>query len=87
MSLVDQQDRTYSPSADGQAAYESINGTQPDIRNVLGPGESFTTTAIFDIPADIEPAGLKVDHGVWPGRLIIGESSSFFHKRTLLMLK
>ncbi|MGH9762255.1 MAG: hypothetical protein ACREDR_26975 [Blastocatellia bacterium] len=84
--VIDEQDRSYFPSAEGQRAYDAINGVGPAITNKLGPGDSFTTTVIFDIPLNAAQVGLEVQHGFWPGRLIIGESTSFFHKRTLIAL-
>jgi hypothetical protein len=83
---IDQLGRTYLPSAEGQRAYDAVNGKAPAITGELGPGASFTTTQVFDIPGDSGRVWLKVEHGVWPGRLIIGDSNSFFHKSTLMTL-
>jgi hypothetical protein len=83
---VDERGSRYSPSSDGQAAYDAANGKGPAITSELGPGAFFTTTVVFDIPIQVAQLGLKVEHGVWPGRLIIGDSESFFHKSTLIML-
>jgi hypothetical protein len=84
---VDEKGHRYLPSSDGQRAYDDINGTGPAITNKLGPGDSFTTALVFDVPTDTAQVGLEVEHGVWPGRLIISDSSSFFHKPTLIALR
>lgn len=84
---MDEQGRTYAPSPTGQRAYDSINGAGEPLTSLVGPGESFETTVVFDIPVNTAQVGLEIQHGVWPGRLIIGDSASFLHKPTLITLR
>jgi hypothetical protein len=52
----------------------------------LGPGESFRVFLPFLLKAGVEPAGLVVHHGEFPGGVIIGDDQSFLHPPALLRL-
>jgi hypothetical protein len=52
----------------------------------LRPGESYTTTLLFDLPAKAVPASLDLVEEVFPTRLMIGHERSPFHGRALLAL-
>jgi hypothetical protein len=83
--LLDPIGRTYqrSPVAEqrlAQAGQESTPLTHP-----LLPGESYTTTLVFDVPSDITGAKLLIEQaGVPP--LILGQETSLFHGKTYLAL-
>jgi hypothetical protein len=85
--LVDSTGKRYYPSAEGQHAYETARGNSKPLSAILGPGESFSTTRIFDLPPDARDVGLVVVHGEGPGWFIIGDSQSLLHKRTVIRLQ
>jgi len=85
--LEDSQNRTYEVSDAGQRAFEAQNGPAKALFDRLEPGEAFTTVRVFDVPRDTVGLGLVVVHGAFPGCIIIGDSQSFLHKRTLTLLK
>jgi hypothetical protein len=73
-------------AADGrQFAPRAAPGTR-SLRSVLQPGEAFDTGRDFDVPDDAVVVGLDVIHGGWPGRFIIGDRGSLFHKRPLVRI-
>ena len=54
-----------------------------NIRDLLGPGESFSVSLPFALPATARPAGLVIHHGSFPGAIIVGDDQSWLHKPTL----
>jgi hypothetical protein len=84
--LLDDRDRVYQPSAEGQRAFESLNGKSLPLGMRLQPGASFRSVTVFDVPKDAAGIGLVVAHGGWPGRFIVGDSNSLFHKKTVTLL-
>jgi hypothetical protein len=52
----------------------------------LRPGESYTTTFVFDLPPDAKAATLLVNESDWITRLIIGHENSLWHKKTRFQL-
>jgi hypothetical protein len=83
--LIDDRATPYPPSASGQQAYESANGVTRSLSDPIGPGASFRTTRVFDIPDRAHGLGLVLKHA-GPGPLIIGDSQSLFHKPTVVRL-
>jgi hypothetical protein len=55
------------------------------LTDYLGPGESFHALPSFRLPAGARPAGLILHHGDFPGVVIIGDDSSFLHRRALML--
>ena len=86
--LEDQQGVRYSPCgaplAPPVASYPQASGLWHTLSDPLGPGESFIVVLPFALPANRQPAGLVMHHGDgFPGLVIIGEDSSFLHRRPL----
>ncbi len=53
----------------------------------LGPGESVETTRVLEVPAGARSLGLVFTHvGVGPGKFVIGDDESLFHKRTIVRI-
>jgi hypothetical protein len=48
----------------------------------LRPGESYSTTLVFDLPADISNPTLLIREGEFVTHLVIGHENSFLHKKT-----
>lgn len=80
VALEDQQGARYSSCASWLS-----QGTNPPhaLSDPLDPGGSFSVLLPFQFPSAARPAGLIVKHGTFPGMLIIGDDSSFLHRRAL----
>jgi hypothetical protein len=48
----------------------------------LRPGESYSTTLVFDLPADIKNPTLLIHEGEFLTHFVIGHENSFLHKKT-----
>ena len=83
--VVDTTQKRYDVSLDGQSAYESQNGPQPAINQLIQAGMTFTTTLVFRLPTDIK-ANLVITEGGWPTYFIIGDEGSLWHKESLTAL-
>ena len=86
--LLDGMGRSFAPSSEGAAALSRIAGAPGPFSRPLRPGESFTTTLVFDVPQDARGLLLFVTD---PGddlftRLIIDHENSFLHKKIYLAL-
>jgi hypothetical protein len=86
MTVVDDQGRKYSPSVDGQHALEASGGAGTPLAAPLRPGESYTTTVAFDLPADARNPTLLINEGEWVTHLVIGHENSPLHKKTRFQL-
>jgi hypothetical protein len=84
--LLDASGRRYDPSPEGQKALEEAGRAGRPLASYLNPGDSFTHTAAFDLPAGTAPYALVTTHGLFPGYLIIGDSQSFLHKPVILRI-
>ncbi len=85
--LLDSSGRRYDPSPEGQQALEAANLAGQPLNTYLDPDGSFTHTATFDLPAGAKPYALVATHGLFPGRLIIGDSQSFLHKPMIFEIR
>ncbi len=86
LSIVDDQGRVYAPSAGGQRALETAGEAGTVLTTPLRPGESYTTTVAFDLPAEAHNPTLLVHEGEWVTHLIIGHENSPLHKKTRFQL-
>jgi hypothetical protein len=76
--LLDAQGRRWKMSA-------GVNGVELTAR-VTG-GHSVVSEPVFKVAADASGLGLVLTHGRWqPGVLVIGDSDSLLHKRTVVRL-
>jgi len=84
--LVDDAGRRWEPSTAATAAWERSHGNSTPLGRPLRPGESYTTTLVFEAPADA-PARLFVGapRGT-PDDLLIGHENSPFHGKTYFAL-
>jgi hypothetical protein len=64
----------------------NLGFTSTPLTQDLRPGESYTTTLLFDLPAQAIPASLDLVEDAFPTRLMIGHERSPFHGRALLAL-
>jgi hypothetical protein len=88
--------RIHQRAADASVEVENVDGKRyescgggglPNIRDRLGPGESFSVSLPFGLPAGGHPAGLVVHHGAFPGIIIVGDDQSWLHKPTLFRVQ
>ena len=88
--------RIRQSARDAAAMLEDTNGklyqplgymTDKQLTTFLEPGESFPVQIAFQLPPGMQPAGVVIQHGAFPGLIIIGDTQSFLHRQTLLQLK
>ncbi|MBA3804910.1 MAG: hypothetical protein H0X14_04265 [Acidobacteria bacterium] len=87
VTVRDEQGREYSPSLEGQRVLELSKEGGTPLNTPLRPGESYTTTLIFDLPTDISNPVLLLNEGEWMTHLIIGHENSPLHKKTMFLLE
>jgi hypothetical protein len=76
--LVDGQGRRWERSP-------GVNGVQLTTR--VAGGDSVVSEPVFKVAADAAGLGLVLTHGRWqPGVLVIGDSDSLLHKKTVVEL-
>jgi hypothetical protein len=86
LTLIDDQGRKYLPSSEGQRVLEQNNTAGTALSAPLRPGESYTTTVVFDLPADAGNPSLLINDGEWLTHFVIGHENSPFHKLTKFQL-
>lgn len=86
LTLMDEQGRRYSPSAEGQRVLESSPAAGAPLTTPLRPSESYHTTLVFDLPPDVKSPTLLINESDWVTRLIIGHENSPLHKKTRFQL-
>jgi hypothetical protein len=80
--VVDETGNQYFLSAEGQRVLERSQAGGTPITTQLRPSETYTTTFVFDLPADIRNPTLLIREGEAVTRFIIGHENSFLHKKT-----
>ena len=86
LTIVDDQARKYSSSSEAQRALELAGGAGTPLPTPLRPGESYTTTVAFDLPADARNPTLLINEGEWMTHVVIGHENSPLHKKTRFQL-
>lgn len=84
--LLDGSGQRYDVSLGGQAAFEKMNGLQPELTRKLDPQTSLLTIRIFDVRSNATRIALAHRHGSgfpFPGAFIIGEG---FRKPPVILL-
>jgi len=86
VTLLDQAGHAYFPSSRAQAALGLASSDSVSLNQPLRPGESFTTTLVFDIPQSARNLRLLVADPAddWLGRMIVGHESSPLHEKIYL---
>ncbi len=82
LTVVDADGRKYFPSLDGQQAFEQSKDAGTPLTAPLRPGESYTTTLVFDLPTNLRNPTLLINEGEWLTRVVIGHENSPLHKKT-----
>ena len=86
VTLVDDQGRKYFPSAQAQSVLESTQTAGNPLNAPLRPGESYTSTFVFDLPPDVRNPTLLINEGEWLTHFVIGHENSPLHKKTKFQL-
>jgi hypothetical protein len=86
LTLVDERGNKYSPSSEGQRALDAAQSIGKPLTTPLRPGESYTTSLVFDLPADTKPSPLLINEGEWETYLVIGHENSPLHRKTRFQL-
>lgn len=86
LTVIDDQGRQFAPSSEGQRAIEAAGSSGTPLTTPLRPGESYTTTTIFDLPVDATNPTLLINEGEWITHLVIGHENSPLHKKTRFQL-
>lgn len=79
--LVDAAGHTYARSEAGQIALARVEGAQVPLAQSLRPGESYTTSLVFDVPADVRAPELLLTESDPVTHLLIGHENSLLHRR------
>ena len=72
----------YFPSAEAHDLLEKSQTAGTPMTIPLRPSESYSTTLVFDLPADIKNPTLLIREGELVTHLVIGHENSFLHKKT-----
>lgn len=86
LTIMDENSNKYFPSAAGQRALESSHAAGTAITTPLRPSETYTTTFVFDLPADIRSPTLLIREGELVTLFVIGHENSPLHKKTKFQL-
>jgi hypothetical protein len=78
--LVDGAKHAYAPSAAGLSALEAAEGRQTPLTQALRPGESYTTSLVFEVPAGARAAELLLTESSPVTHLLIGHENSLLHR-------
>lgn len=80
--VVSEAGKKYFPSLPGQRALERSGAAGTAITSPLPPGESYKTSFVFDLPADVRNPTLLIHEDDVVTFLIIGHENSLLHKKT-----
>ncbi len=77
--LEDASGRRFAPSAAATRAWENAHGSSVTLTRSLRPGESYTTTFVFEVPPGLSEPRLFLGDPAGPESLMIGHENSPFH--------
>jgi hypothetical protein len=86
IAVMDAHGSVYGSSPEGAAALTSVGGASTPLTTPLRPGESYTTTFVFDLPDDIQAPHLLLTEDSPVTRFLIGHENSFGHAKTRFRL-
>jgi len=85
-TVVDASGKEYEVSEDGRYALEQVQGRSLPLTQPLRPGESYTTTLVFDLPADAKTPRLYIRTPPVITWFLIAHENSPLHGRILFEL-
>jgi hypothetical protein len=80
--VADENGKQYFPSAVAQKVLEKSHTSGTAMTIPLRPGETYSTTFVFDLPTDIKTPTLLIHEGESLTRFVIGHENSFLHRKT-----
>ncbi|MDQ6654058.1 MAG: DUF4352 domain-containing protein, partial [Acidobacteriota bacterium] len=86
VAVIDESGKKYFPLPEGQGALERSQAAGTPLTNPLRPGESYTTTLVFDLPADIRNPTLLIREGDLVTHFVVGHENSPLHKKTAFQI-
>ncbi|HEX8748956.1 MAG TPA: hypothetical protein VF717_17405 [Pyrinomonadaceae bacterium] len=87
LTVEDAQGIGYAPSLEGMRALAPSASGGTDISSPLRPGQSYTTTFVFDLPEQVESPALLINEGELITHFVIGHENSPLHSRVLFSLE
>jgi len=82
VTVSDANGNEYFPSAEAHLVLEASHAAGTAMTIPLRPGETYSTTLVFDLPADVNNPTLWIREGETITHLIIGHENSPLHKKT-----
>ena len=82
VSISGENGTQYFPSATAQSVLEKSQTAGTPLTVPLRPSEKYSTTLVFDLPADIKNPTLLIHEGEALTHFVIGHENSFLHKKT-----
>jgi hypothetical protein len=82
VTISDANGTQYAPSAAAQSVLEKSQAAGTAMTIPLRPSETYSTTMVFDLPADIKNPTLLIHEGESLTHFVIGHENSFLHKKT-----
>jgi hypothetical protein len=82
VTVTDDSGKQYSPAVEAQGLLEKSHAAGTAMTIPLRPGESYSTTFVFDLPADVKNPTLLIREGEGVTHLVIGHENSLLHKKT-----
>jgi hypothetical protein len=80
--VIDANGKQYFPAAEAEHLLQGLNQAGMPFSTPLRPGESYQTTVVFDLPADIQSPTLLIHEGGPETHFIVGHENSLLHKKT-----
>lgn len=84
--VLDEHGTRYLPSPEGQLALLRSRDPGKPMSTPIRPGETYTTTVVFDLPVDVNNPTLLIQDDHPLTRFIIGHENSPFHKKIRFQL-
>ena len=84
--VLDGHGTRYLPSSEGQLILGRSQDPGKPMSTPIRPGETYTTTFVFDLPVDVSNPTLLIQDDHPLARLIIGHENSPFHKKIRFQL-
>jgi hypothetical protein len=82
VTVSDENGKQYFPSAEAQRVLEKSHAAGTAMTIPLRPGESYSTTLVYDLPVDSKSPTLLIREGEFITHLVIGHENSPLHKKT-----
>lgn len=79
--LFDGHGKKYFPVPEAERLLRGSNQAGMPFTTPLRPGETYQTTVVFDLPADIQGPTLLIHEGEFETRFVIGHENSLLHKK------